>query len=495
VTDPAKPSSPRSGLRWADLLAINSSTGALLGAITLVVMGSEIWGPFMPQYMKDLTTEGGGGNLAWVPESLRGMAQSLVAFGNNAKDWLGPILLIALYGSFRDLLEAINYLLGGWIAGRFNTRRGLLLFNAAPLVGLTILFLWRQPIAVFFAVPFVFIWDSIAGPALLTVVGDSLPSDRRAMAFSLQSLFRRMARILAYAINGGLVILAGTVVGKQFGGFLHDHGIFVGTSETDLAMTLAFGVSFTVVIASLLVQIFFMKTASKDASGTIIHRPFKVLRSFDPQLKRLLVADIGARLAEGMPRELTILFVIGVFMQAAGLAKEAAWEAFGVMLIISQVTSAITYIPMGFVASRPGLAKRPYIGVTFFFFASFPAVLALVGWLALRGAMPPWVVLGLAGVAFVFAGMREIGEPARKAMIVDLIPPEQKTQAIGIYWSSRCVAVMLAPLVGGLVWVGVNSAAGYDVADPAGPGPLAMLGASSLCGVLGVIYYYSRFGK
>ncbi|MCX5672343.1 MAG: hypothetical protein NTU94_13585, partial [Planctomycetota bacterium] len=166
-----KRNAPASG--WQTLLAINASTGALLGAIVLVSMGSELWGPFLPKYMRDALAT--------------------------------PILLIAVYGSFRDLLEAINYLLGGWIAGQFNTRRGLLLFNAAPLVGLLVLMLWHHPGAVFVAIPFVFVWDSLAGPALLTVVGDSLPSDRRAMAFSLQALFRRVARILAYAVNAGLV--------------------------------------------------------------------------------------------------------------------------------------------------------------------------------------------------------------------------------------------------------------------------------------------------
>ena len=425
---------------WRAVLAINSSTGALLGAIVLVCMGSELWGPFLPKYMQT--------------------------------DLAAPILLIAVYGSIRDLLEAINYFLGGWIAGRFNTRRGLLLFNAAPLIGLAVLGLWNHWAAVFVAIPFVFVWDSLAGPALLTVVGDSLPSDRRAMAFSLQSLFRRVARILAYGINALLIYLTGTTLG----------------------MRAAFALSFVVVVASLLVQFRFMKTASKD-TATIIHRPLAVLRGFDPQLKRLLAADIFARLAEGMPRELIILFAIGVFMKAAGFAADTAWEAFGLMLIVSQVTSAITYIPMGFVASRPGLAKRPYIGLTFFFFASFPLVLALAGWLALRGDLPPSIVIWAMGLAFVFAGMREIGEPARKAMIVDLIPPDRKTQAIGIYWSARCVAVMLAPIVGGLVWVGANLAAGADVADPTGPGPLAMLAASSLCGAVGVIYYYARFGR
>ena len=424
---------------WSAYLAINSSTGALLGAILLVCMGSELWGPFLPGYMKEhLKT---------------------------------TILAIAVYGSFRDFLEAVNYLAGGFIAGRFNTRRGLLLFNAAPLVGLAILTFWHTTLAVFLAIPFVFVWDSLAGPALLTVVGDSLPSDRRAMAFSLQSLFRRMSRVVAYGINALLVLLVGTRLG----------------------MEAAFALSFTVVLASLAIQARFMKTASKDAA-TIIHRPISVLRGFDPQLKRLLAADIFARLAEGMPRELIILFGVAVLSAVTANAKEAA-ALYGTMLIISQVTSAITYLPMGAVASKPGLAKRPYIGVTFFFFASFPAVLALMGWLSLSGAIHASAAVVAMAVAFIFAGMREIGEPARKAMIVDLIPPQIKTQAIGIYWAARSAAVMTAPIVGGLIWMGANRLAGRDAADPSGPGPIAMLLASSLCGLAGVIYYYARFGK
>ena len=435
MANDAKP--PPAG--WRTYLAINSSTGALLGAIVLVCMGSELWGPFLPKYMTDLTA---------------------------------GILVIAVYGSFRDLLEAINYLLGGWIAGRFNTRRGLLLFNAAPLVGLSVLMLWHHPAAVFVAIPFVFVWDSLAGPALLTVVGDSLPSDRRAMAFSLQSLFRRAARILAYGANAGLVLLVGTKVGMQA----------------------AFATSFVVVLAGLAIQARFMKTESKDAS-TIIQHPLATLRTFDPQLKRLLAADIFARLAEGMPRELMILFGIAALLPVVGGDVKEAWALYGVMLIVSQVTSAITYLPMGVIASRPGLAKRPYIGLTFFFFATFPAVLALAGWLALSGRIPGGAVVPALVVAFIFAGMREVGEPARKAMIVDLIPPERKTQAIGIYWSFRSAAVMLAPIVGGLVWVTANWLAGKDLADPEGPGPVAMLMASSVCGLVGVIYYYARFGK
>ena len=66
---------------------------------------------------------------------------------------------------------------------------------------------------------------------------------------------------------------------------------------------------------------------------------------------------------------------------------------------------------------------------------------------------------------------------------------------IGLYWSARCVAVMLAPIVGGVIWVGANVLTGRGAGDPAGPGPYAMLLASSLCGTVGVFYYYARFGR
>jgi MFS family permease len=423
---------------WKLLLAINSSTGALLGAIFLICLGSELWGPFIPNYMRDLQA---------------------------------GILLIAAYGTLRDFLEAVNYLLGGWIAGRFNTRRGLLLFNATPLIGLLILLLWHSPIAVFVSVPFVFVWDSLAGPALLTVVGDSLPPERRAMAFSLQSLLRRLSRVVAYALNALLVIVMGTTLG----------------------MHTAFGISISVVVISLILQFRYMKTASQD-THSIIHQPLAVLRGFDPQLKRLLAADIFARLAEGMPRELIPVFCVALFAQAAGVGPASAWALFGTMLIVSQITSAITYLPMGHLASKAGFGKRPYIGWTFFFFASFPVILAAMGFLCHRGTIPAGVVAWAMGLAFIVAGLREIGEPARKAMIVDLIPPAHKTQAIGIYWAARSVTVMLAPLAGGLVWVGVNLLTGHSATDATGPGPLVMLLIASLCGAAGVAYYYTRFG-
>jgi predicted MFS family arabinose efflux permease len=104
------------------------------------------------------------------------------------------------------------------------------------------------------------------------------------------------------------------------------------------------------------------------------------------------------------------------------------------------------------------------------FFALYPLTLVMLG--------PRLGVWGLI-LAFVVAGMREIGEPARKAMITELAPPALRTQAIGVYWAARSVGIMLAPLAGGLIWSCFN--------------PEAMLWCAAALGAAGAGLFYARF--
>jgi MFS family permease len=55
-------------------------------------------------------------------------------------------------------------------------------------------------------------------------------------------------------------------------------------------------------------------------------------------------------------------------------------------------------------------------------------------------------------VAFVVGGLREIGEPARKALIVDLAEPHLRARSVGLYYLVRSLAVSPAALVGGALW-------------------------------------------
>ena len=58
---------------------------------------------------------------------------------------------------------------------------------------------------------------------------------------------------------------------------------------------------------------------------------------------------------------------------------------------------------------------------------------------------------GLVG-AFVIGGLRELGEPSRKAMIVGLAPPSIRARSVGLYYLIRSVAISPAAFLGGLLW-------------------------------------------
>jgi MFS family permease len=408
---------------WTAWLALNASTGALLAAILLVGMGSELWSPLMPEYLSELAA---------------------------------PIMLIALYGSVKDFLEAINFYLGGLVAARFNTRRALLLFNALPLVGLAILLAWPNKYAAFVALPFVGVWNSIAGPATLRVVGDTLAEHRRSMAFSLQSIQKRVSSLLAYLVSGQCVLWLGEVQGVRA----------------------ALALSILLVTLSLLVQYRYMRTAVSDQI-LAFHRPLAVLRRFDPQLRRLLVSDICVRWCDGMPRELVILYCVPILapllrtsaqQTPAQLSAVAVAFYVGVLLMVMNVTSLLLYVPVGHWASKGGAAKKPFIGLTFIFFALYPLTLVMLG--RVSGV---WGMV----VAFIVAGLREFGEPARKAMITELVPGDCRTQAIGIYWAARSAAITPAAVAGGLVW--------YLA------GPETMLWCAAAFGMVGAAIFYLRF--
>jgi MFS family permease len=93
-------------------------------------------------------------------------------------------------------------------------------------------------------------------------------------------------------------------------------------------------------------------------------------------------------------------------------------EQFGAFVAVQNTVALLTYLPIGRMTRTVGL--RPFIGLTFVFFALFPLALALF-----PGG--DWLVL-----AFIVQGLREIGEPARKALITSLLPPEVRARGVGL---------------------------------------------------------------
>lgn len=111
---------------------------------------------------------------------------------------------------------------------------------------------------------------------------------------------------------------------------------------------------------------------------------------------------------------------------------------YGVLIGVQMTTSILSYLPAARLADR--LGRKPFVIATFVAFAAFPVAVVLSHDLTT-------LVL-----AFVVGGLREIGEPARKALIVDLVQASLRARSVGLYYLIRSVAIAPAAALGGLLW-------------------------------------------
>ena len=341
-------------------------------------------------------------------------AMFLLAFGENL--WKGflpkylqalgaPVVAIGLFGTVRDFLDGAYQYPGGWIADRYGRRRALLLFVGLAAVGYVIYALapfWPYVLA---GLVFGMAWTSMASPTLFAVVGDALPRERRAIGFTVQAVLKRLPIVVAPTL-GGLAIAAYGVLG----------GVRLGLAATVLLalVTLA-------VVARVRIPIV------REPTPTNIRG---VWRSLPSPLKWLLLSDVFIRTCEGLVDVFLVLYATEIVGVSA--------PRYGALIAIQMATAILVYVPASKIADRAG--RKPFVIATFLCFAAFPlAVVLSRSFLALAAA-------------FVVGGLREVGEPARKAMIVDFSLPELRARSIGLYYLVRSAAIAPAAFTGGLLW-------------------------------------------
>jgi MFS family permease len=120
------------------------------------------------------------------------------------------------------------------------------------------------------------------------------------------------------------------------------------------------------------------------------------------------------------------------------IAQPVSAVQFGLLTTIEMATAVLIYIPVAFLADRG--SKKPFVLLTFVFFTLFPLVLLFshsLGWLV---------------GAFILRGLKEFGEPTRKALIMDLAPDHCKAGMFGLYYLLRDVVVAVAALGGAFLW-------------------------------------------
>jgi len=340
----------------------------------------------------------------------------LVGLGEKMAERFLPLYLVALGGGIfsvgvlngmDNLLSALYSFPGGYLSDRLGYKRALLLFNVTAMFGYAIVILFPYWQAVLVGAIFFVSWTAISLPATMAMVAHVLPKNKHTMGVSLHSLVRRIPMALGPIIGGTLIGLWGEVVGLR----------------------VAFAAAFILAGVSLLLQQKMIEDTNQLAPQKTIALS-KSLELLTPSLRRLLVADILVRFCEQIPYAFVVIWCVSL--------NKITPLQFGILTTIEMVTALLVYIPVAYLADKS--TKKPFVVVTFFFFTLFPFVLLLAR------SFTAMII------AFIIRGLKEFGEPTRKALIMDLAPDDRKAASFGTYYLIRDVVVSIAAFSGALLW-------------------------------------------
>src|SRR5215467_1429485 len=146
-----------SGLRAS--LGLERNIAVMSLAVFVVGAGEELWSRFIPKYLEALGA--------------------------------GPAT-VGLFGTADDFLDAIYQYPGGYLSDRIGSRRALVSFAGIAAVGYAIYALSRNWAMVFAGLVFVSAWSGMGSPAIFALIAESLPHNRRAMGFTVQSVLKRV---------------------------------------------------------------------------------------------------------------------------------------------------------------------------------------------------------------------------------------------------------------------------------------------------------------
>jgi MFS family permease len=403
----------------SEFLALRRNTSLLLIALVLAGTGEKLWLGFAPKYIETLG---------------------------------GTVLIIGLFDALQTFLGAIYAYPGGWLTDHWGQRKSLLLFSLISIAGYILVLVWQSWLALLLGSFLFLAWSALSLPATLSVIASSLQSHRHTMGVGVQSMIRRVPMMLGPLLGGWLLTRFGWTDGVRY------------------ALALCIGMS----LLTLAFQWFMFENDFRSSRGgeaqtkvtdgassrrllpdkrNVTPTFLGVVKTFTPALRELLVSDILIRFCERIPYAFVILWA----MDHGGVTA----QQFGYLITFEMVTAMLCYIPVAHLADKYG--RRPFVLITFVFFTLFPLTLLWAHdfrWLAL---------------AFVVRGLKEFGEPARKALIIGEAVPELRARTYGAYYLIRDCTVTTGSFLGAWLW-SVSPAANF-------------IGAA-LCGALGTLWFW-----
>lgn len=397
------------GERAADWLGLNRATLAVLAVIGCLGLSEELWSNFLSIHLKTQAAATGAAHAVLSAAKYMGV----IAFGKN-------------------LLEGFAYIIGGTVAHRLGARWALAVSSVPMALGFGVMLSTREPWAIAIGALLMTNWEPMSVPATFDVVGSEVRKERRTIAFAVQSIQKRLPKMIGPALGG----------------------LALGAVGYWLNLTLAIGCLALAVI----VQLALTRQMKPKAEPVMV--PLReIMRTMPKDLRQLLGAEIFIRWGDWFARDFAVLYVVSVLVERWGWTERAAVETSGFLLAIMATTALATYVPMAKWIDRSP-SPKPFIGLTFLLFSLFPICLVVLPRACAALGLP--VMLGLV-LTYVLNGLRELGEPARKALISGGFPPNVRARAIGLYWGLRAFAFCPAPLVAAWLWSRIGADATFMI--------------------------------
>lgn len=339
----------------------------------------------------------------------------LLGMGEKMGERFLPVYLVAIGGStftvgllnaLDNFLSAIYSFIGGYVSDRLGYKRALMVYTCISLLGYLIIILIPSWQAVLLGAVFFISWTALSLPAILSLVSATVKAEKQIMGVSLHSLTRRVPMAL----------------GPVFG------GLFISVYGIEKGARMAFFVAFIFGLISLWVIHRFIEDR-KDSQST----PPKLketLSKMSPELKILLLSDIFVRFAEQIPYAFVVLWIMNINKLSA--------VDFSILTVVEMVVAMMIYIPVAYLSEKT--SSKFTVAITFGFFTLFPLVLLF------SKSMPMLIF------AFIIRGLKEFGEPTRKALIVKLAPEGGKASTFGTYYLLRDIVVSAVSLSSAYLW-------------------------------------------
>jgi MFS family permease len=319
------------------------------------------------------------------------------------------VIAIGILAGMDDLLSALYSYPGAFISDKLGTKRALLLFNIIAIAGYLVVILVHTWWAVLLGAALFISWSAISLPATMELLSKSVAKNRRTLGVSLLSLVRRVPKILGPVLGGACIAFFGIEQGVR----------------------IAFIFALILAVVASVFQHYMMVDDSKDIKKAEAN-PLKLWRIMPASLKNLLLSDILIRFCERIPDSFVVIWATRYILHPVSELS------FGYFSAIENIVAVLVYIPVAFMADKFG--KKPFVLITFLFFTAFP--------IALLHSHSYGLLLG----TFVLRGLKEFGEPTRKALIMDLAPDGRKAAMFGLYYLIRDIIVAFAAFGGALLW-------------------------------------------